>query len=122
MPLYFKGNFLAAARVSKGVPARDNYSVGLSLAHGDVLETMGYTLVGPEPLRLDRRGDRRDLLLAEPREPGRDPRSGAATAPASSSSSGGRAWPCSTRAGSRSRPSRSSRGAPGPGIIPSAPD
>jgi len=50
MPLYFKGNFLAAARVAKGVPARDNYSVGLSLARGDVLETMGYTLVGPEPM------------------------------------------------------------------------
>jgi len=50
MPLYFKGNFLAAARVSKGVPARDNYTVGLSLARGDVLETMGYTLVGPEPM------------------------------------------------------------------------
>lgn len=50
MPLYFRGNFLAAARVSKGVLSRDNYSVGLSLARGDVLETMGYTLVGPEPM------------------------------------------------------------------------
>ncbi len=49
MPLYFKGNFLASARVSKGVPARDNYSLGLSLAHGNILETMGYTLVEPEP-------------------------------------------------------------------------
>ena len=49
MPLYFKGNFLAAARVSKGVPARDNYSLALSLAHGNILETMGYTLVEPEP-------------------------------------------------------------------------
>ena len=49
MPLHFKGNFLAAARVSKGVLARDNYSVGLSLAHGDILETMGYALVDPEP-------------------------------------------------------------------------
>jgi len=49
MPLYFKGNFLAAARVSKGVLARDNYSFGLSLAHGNILETMGYTLVEPEP-------------------------------------------------------------------------
>jgi len=49
MPLYFKGNFLAAARVSKGVLARDNYSLGLSLAHGDILETMGYALVEPEP-------------------------------------------------------------------------
>jgi hypothetical protein len=50
MPLHFKGNFLAAARVSKGALSRDNYSVGLSLARGDVLETMGYTLVGPEPM------------------------------------------------------------------------
>ena len=49
MPLYFKGNFLAGARVAKGVLARDNYSLGLSLAHGNVLETMGYTLVDPEP-------------------------------------------------------------------------
>lgn len=49
MPLYFKGNFLAAARVSKGVLARDNYSLGLSLAHGNILETMGYTLVEPQP-------------------------------------------------------------------------
>lgn len=49
MPLYLKGNFLAAARVAKGVLARDNYSLGLSLAHGNVLETMGYALVDPEP-------------------------------------------------------------------------
>jgi hypothetical protein len=49
MPLYFRGNFLAAARVSKGVLARDNYSLGLSMAHGNILETMGYTLVEPEP-------------------------------------------------------------------------
>jgi hypothetical protein len=49
MPLYFKGNFLAAARVSKGILVRDNYSLGLSLAHGNILETLGYTLVDPEP-------------------------------------------------------------------------
>lgn len=49
MPLYFKGNFLASARVSKGVLARDNYSLGLSFAYGNILETMGYTLVNPEP-------------------------------------------------------------------------
>lgn len=49
MPLYFKGNYLAAARVFKGVLARDNYSVGLSAAHGQVLETMGYTLVEAGP-------------------------------------------------------------------------
>jgi hypothetical protein len=50
MPLYFKGNYLAAARVAKGVLARDNTSIGLSAAHGDILETMGYTLVDPEPV------------------------------------------------------------------------
>ena len=49
MPLYFKGNYLAAARVFKGVLARDNYSVGLSLSYGHILDTMGYTLVDPEP-------------------------------------------------------------------------
>lgn len=49
MPLYFKGNFLAAARLSKGVLARDNYSLGLSLAHGNVLDTLGYTLVSAAP-------------------------------------------------------------------------
>ena len=50
MPLYLKGNYLVAARLFKGVLARDNYSVGLSLARGNVLETMGYTLVMAEPL------------------------------------------------------------------------
>lgn len=50
MPLYFKGNYLVAARVFKGVLARDNYSVGLSLSSGHVLETMGYTLVEAEPM------------------------------------------------------------------------
>ena len=50
MPLEFKGNYLAAARVFQGVLARDNYSVGLSLSYGDILETMGYTLVGTEPV------------------------------------------------------------------------
>ncbi len=51
MPLYLKGNYLAAARVFEGVLARDNYSVGMSLAHGNILETMGATLVDPEPFR-----------------------------------------------------------------------
>ena len=49
MPLHLKGNFLAAARIFEGVLARDNYSLGLSLSHGNILETMGYTLVEPEP-------------------------------------------------------------------------
>jgi hypothetical protein len=50
MSLRFRGNYLAAARVFKGVPARDNYSLGLSLAHGDVLETMGHE---PDPAPAD---------------------------------------------------------------------
>ncbi len=41
MPLYLKGNYLAAARLFKGVLARDNTSVGLSLAHGSIFDTMG---------------------------------------------------------------------------------
>ncbi|HMA54341.1 MAG TPA: hypothetical protein VKT17_07750, partial [Acidobacteriota bacterium] len=49
MPLYLKGNYLAAARIFKGVLARDNFSAGLSLSHGNILETMGYTLARPEP-------------------------------------------------------------------------
>lgn len=43
------GNYLAAARVSKGVLARDNYSVGLSVAHGRILETKGYAIIDEEP-------------------------------------------------------------------------
>jgi hypothetical protein len=49
MPLYFKGNWLAALRVSAGVLARDNFSVGASLAHGDILDTMGVHLMDPNP-------------------------------------------------------------------------
>jgi len=50
MPLYFKGNYLAAVRVSRGVLARDNFSVGLSLAGGRILDTMGNHLLSPDPL------------------------------------------------------------------------
>jgi hypothetical protein len=49
MPLYFKGNYLLAARVFKGVLARDNYTLGFSIAHGRLLETMGYRLEASEP-------------------------------------------------------------------------
>jgi hypothetical protein len=42
MPLRLRGNYLAAARVFKGVPARDNFSLGLSLAHGNVFMAMGH--------------------------------------------------------------------------------
>ena len=46
MPLYLKGNYLAAARVFEGVLARDNYSVGVTRPR-EHPETMGYTLVDP---------------------------------------------------------------------------
>lgn len=49
MALIANGNYLAAARVSKGVLTRDNYNVGLSLAHGRILDTMGTTLLDEEP-------------------------------------------------------------------------
>jgi len=49
MPLYFKGNYLASARIAKGVLERDNYNLGLSAAWGDILETMGYELMSDEP-------------------------------------------------------------------------
>lgn len=49
LPLYLKGNYLAAARAFKGVLARDGYSVGLSVSQGRVLETMGYDLVDDQP-------------------------------------------------------------------------
>jgi hypothetical protein len=50
MPLYCKGNYLGAVRVSKGVLNRDNYSLGLSLAYGKPLETMGYHLMSQDPI------------------------------------------------------------------------
>jgi hypothetical protein len=50
MPLELEGNRLAAARVSRGVLARDNYSVGVSGAWGEVLETMGYEIMMPDPV------------------------------------------------------------------------
>ncbi|MHB8094299.1 MAG: hypothetical protein ACYDH0_05085 [Candidatus Aminicenantales bacterium] len=49
MPLRLSGNYLIAARVSKGVLARDNYSAGLSLASGNVLDVMGYHLMSEDP-------------------------------------------------------------------------
>jgi hypothetical protein len=52
MPLYFRGNYFAALRVSRGVLARDNFSLGASIAHGEVLETMGIHLLSPEPFLL----------------------------------------------------------------------
>ena len=50
MPLRLHGNYLAAARAFGGVLAQDNYSVGLSVAHGNIFETMGYEPVMAEPV------------------------------------------------------------------------
>ncbi len=50
MPLHFKGNHLASARISKGVLEQENYTIGLSAAYGEVLETMGYELMSPDPM------------------------------------------------------------------------
>ncbi len=49
MPLRFKGNYLAAARVSKGFLYQDNYNLGLSVSLGETLHTMGYELMSSDP-------------------------------------------------------------------------
>lgn len=50
MPLYLRGNYLFAARVSRGILAQENFSLGFSLAYGKILETMGYHLMMPDPI------------------------------------------------------------------------
>ena len=45
MPIYFKNNYLASARVSKGSLNQDNYNLGFSAAYGETLTTMGYHLM-----------------------------------------------------------------------------
>jgi hypothetical protein len=52
MPLRFEGNYLASARIAKGFLNQDNYSLGISVAHGETLHTMGYELMGDEPMEL----------------------------------------------------------------------
>lgn len=44
MPISFNGNWLAAARVSKGVLNYDNYSLGFDVMGGRVLPVMGYMI------------------------------------------------------------------------------
>ena len=51
-PLRFNGNRLAAGRVGYGVVNRDNYTVGLSVAGGETLETMGNAVLESEPADL----------------------------------------------------------------------
>lgn len=49
MPIYFKGNYMAASRVSYGVLNQDNMNFGFSFGYGRVLETMGYELIDDNP-------------------------------------------------------------------------
>jgi hypothetical protein len=51
MPLYFRGNYLASARISRGVLNRDNVTVGLSAAMGKALDSMGYYLMSQDPIK-----------------------------------------------------------------------
>ncbi len=51
MPLYLKGNYLTATRISKGILAQDNYTFGFSLAYGRTLNTMSYHLMEPDPIQ-----------------------------------------------------------------------
>lgn len=49
MPIYLEGNYWIAFRSAYGILNRDNYTLGLSLAGGQKLETMGYKLMHSEP-------------------------------------------------------------------------
>jgi hypothetical protein len=49
MPIRFDGNYLATARVSRGVLNQDNYNVGASLSSGQILGVMGYEVIDREP-------------------------------------------------------------------------
>lgn len=51
-PVRFNGNWLAAGRVGHGVVNRDNYTLGLSVAAGETLETMGNAVLESEPAEL----------------------------------------------------------------------
>lgn len=56
MPVYAKGNYMTAARISYGVQSQDNFNVGFSLGYGKTLDTMGYRLRDPEPLLMKMAG------------------------------------------------------------------
>ncbi len=45
MPLYAKGNYLLSGRLSHADISRDNYSIGVSGAWGEVLKSMGYEIM-----------------------------------------------------------------------------
>jgi len=49
MPFYLKGNYFLAGRVSWGVLARHNLSLGFSAGLGKLLDVMGFTLLSETP-------------------------------------------------------------------------
>ncbi len=49
MALRLGEGYLLSGRFSLGVLSRDNWTVGLSAAYGEALETMGYTIMSPDP-------------------------------------------------------------------------
>ncbi len=49
MPVRFDGNYLAAARISRGFLNQDNYNLGVSVAGGETLGVMGYEIMDHEP-------------------------------------------------------------------------
>jgi hypothetical protein len=51
MPLEFDGNYLLSARASYGVLSRDNYNIGFSSSYGKPLETIGYEVIMPDPVK-----------------------------------------------------------------------
>ena len=53
MPLVMNGNYLASARVSKGVLAKDNYNAGLYFSGGKVPGVMGYHIEDSKPKTYD---------------------------------------------------------------------
>ncbi len=52
MPIYFRGNYMLAARLGYGVLNQDNRTVGFSFGYGKTLETMGYELMNRDPRRM----------------------------------------------------------------------
>lgn len=50
-PLRFDGNYLFSGRASYGVLSRDNYNIGFSSQYGKPLETIGYDVISPEPVK-----------------------------------------------------------------------
>jgi len=51
MPLEFDGNYLLSGRVGYGVLTRDNYNIGFSSQYGKPLETIGYEVMMPDPVK-----------------------------------------------------------------------